>query len=68
MGNWLVIVKGCGTHHNDGKDYDADKMAKDFIKKLKEEGQTIIDAEFILHNPSESLLSGWKDTTQSGRF
>jgi hypothetical protein len=46
MGNWNIHIAGIGVHHNTDLDEDANKMAHEFVKKLKAAGHTIIDAEF----------------------
>lgn len=46
MGNWNITIEGVGPHHNGGKSFDADKMAIDFVSKLKAEGHTIRHASF----------------------
>lgn len=34
MGNWTMHIEGTGPHHND-KEYDAEKMGEEFVKKLQ---------------------------------
>ncbi len=46
MGNWNINIQGTGCHHNLNLATDADKMAAEFVKKLKEAGHQIEHAEF----------------------
>lgn len=54
MGNWHISVQGTGAHHN--KDYpkDANKMARQFVKDLKEAGHSVEHAEFT-HGAKEAI-------------
>lgn len=44
MGNWDISIKGVGIHHN-GREDDVEQLAAEFVKKLKEKGQTVGDAK-----------------------
>lgn len=46
MGNWNITIEGVGPHHND-RDFDADFMAKAFVKALKDAGHIIRYASFV---------------------
>jgi len=41
MGNWHISIRGIGPHHNQDNPKDADKMAKEFVSKLKAAGQSV---------------------------
>ncbi len=43
MGNYCIVIQGCGPHHNDLSS-DADQIAKDTVALLKEKGHTITHA------------------------
>lgn len=45
MGDWVVVIRGTGAHHN-GKDYDADKMTQDFVHELKRQGHLKVEGTF----------------------
>ena len=61
MGSWTIKIKGVGAHHNkpDLADGDAEKMAKDFVEELRQEGHSIEAATFTQtgHDPVDDLLS-----------
>jgi hypothetical protein len=46
MGNWNIIIQGTGPHHNNKPEIDANELAKEFVKKLIEQGQSIQGASF----------------------
>lgn len=46
MGNWNINIQGVGAHHNPDYPKDANRMAKDFVKQLKDAGHAIEHAEF----------------------
>ena len=46
MGNWNISINGIGAHHNKDNPTDANKLAKEFVKKLKAAGQTVEFASF----------------------
>lgn len=43
MGNWAIVIRGIGPHHNN-QPYDVDKMAKEFATHLEAAGQKIQSA------------------------
>jgi len=45
MGDWVITIRGIGAHHN-GKDYDADKIAQDFVHELKRQGHDRVEGTF----------------------
>lgn len=62
MGNWNISIEGLGSHHNGAdavvkelNEYDADKLAKKFVKELKHHGH-IVDKASFTHGGAESLL------------
>lgn len=45
MGNWNITIRGVGVHHNDGRlPEDANRMAAEFVQKLRDAGHTISHA------------------------
>jgi hypothetical protein len=46
MGNWAIVIRGVGCHHNVDLDADANKMAAEFVKQLKKAGHTVSHASF----------------------
>jgi hypothetical protein len=47
MGNWNINIEGIGPHHNpDDYPKDANRMAAEFVKRLKEAGHTVSRASF----------------------
>lgn len=54
MGNWHISIRGVGAHHN-GKDYDADAMAKVFAEALKIAGHNVLGAAFT-YGAEQDLL------------
>lgn len=55
MGNWNITIEGVGAHHN--KDYpkDANLMAAEFAKALRDAGHTVYHASFT-HGGAENIL------------
>lgn len=55
MGNWNINISGIGVHNNTRVEVpeDADKMAKQFVKDLKERGHTIDSATFTAGYPED---------------
>lgn len=54
MGNWNITIRGVGSHHNEQYEKDADRMAADFVKKLREAGHTVMGAT-ITHGGESDL-------------
>jgi len=54
MGNWTIVIKGVGCHHN--MDYlgDADRMAAEFVKALRNAGHSVSHAA-ITHGGETDL-------------
>lgn len=47
MGNWAIIINGCGQHHNKDRENDADEIFKAAVQKLKEAGQHVEYAAIV---------------------
>lgn len=43
MGNWNIIIRGVGQHHN-GMETDAEKFAERFAQEMRDAGHTIKSA------------------------
>ena len=55
MGNWNITIQGIGSHHNHPQpENDANKMAADFVEKLRSVGHVINSATFT-HGGMENL-------------
>lgn len=54
MGSWNINIQGIGSHHNTDYPKDANKMAAEFVAKLKEAGHTVEVATFT-HGGVEHL-------------
>ena len=54
MGNWNINIQGVGCHHNENYQNDANKMADEFVQKLKDAGHTVEAATFT-HGGKEDL-------------
>ena len=46
MGDWVIVVRGTGAHHNSDNSGDADRMADRFVRELQHLGHTIHAASF----------------------
>lgn len=46
MGNWNITIRGIGAHHNKKLAYDANRMAAEFVQKLKAAGHQVTSASF----------------------
>lgn len=55
MGNWNINIQGIGCHHNTDLAIDANKMAAEFVQKLKDAGHTVEAATFT-HGGKDNLL------------
>ena len=56
MGDWHISIQGVGCHHNPDYPKDANKMAAEFVAKLREAGHYVSHAEFT-HGAKEILGS-----------
>lgn len=56
MGNWNISIRGVGAHHNAENPKDADRMARRFVRELREAGHFVLGAE-ITHGGAEKLLA-----------
>jgi hypothetical protein len=48
MGQWVAIVVGQGSHDNADFEGDADRIAQQFVAKLKDAGHRIFEASFVV--------------------
>ncbi len=48
MGQWNISIQGHGIHDNVNSPNDADKLAKEFVQKLKDAGHEIEAAHFTV--------------------
>jgi len=47
MGNWVIVIEGCGCHHNDEAHVvDANRQAAEFVQALRDAGHTVGRATF----------------------
>jgi len=46
MGNWTIVIEGHGIHHNRLESRDANRMAADFVQRLKDVGHEVHYASF----------------------
>lgn len=54
MGDWHISIRGAGAHHNQDNDRDANKMAAEFVKELRQAGHHVADACFT-HGGAENI-------------
>lgn len=53
--NWNLTIRGEGEHHTEGgSSKDADVLIREFIQKLRDEGHTVLIANFT---PGEDDLA-----------
>lgn len=57
MGNWNITIRGVGNHHNESLPSDANRMAAEFVQKLKDVGHTIVAAS-ITHGGEDDIVGG----------
>lgn len=57
MGNWDISIQGVGTHHNPGREEDAEKMAKKFVEELRKAGHHVTHARFT-YGGAEDIDAG----------
>ena len=46
MGNWAIVIRGVGSHHNKRYAQDANRMTAGFVKELKDAGHHVSSATF----------------------
>ncbi len=46
MGNWHISIQGVGCHHNGDKEFDADRLVKEFVQTLIRHGHLVERADF----------------------
>jgi hypothetical protein len=54
MGHYKITIKGLGSHHNTDNKADADKMAFEFVNRLKYAGHNISEATFEKISPMDT--------------
>ena len=54
MGDWTIVVKGIGAHHNSNYPKDANRMTAKFVKDLKEAGHNVQYASFT-HGSNDNI-------------
>lgn len=54
MGDWAIFVKGIGAHHNRKYPKDANRLAAEFVKKLRDEGHNVQFASFT-HSGNDNI-------------
>lgn len=54
MGNWNITIRGVGSHHNRAYPNDANRMAAEFVKKLKDAGHSVVAAS-ITHGAEDDI-------------
>jgi len=56
MGQFHISIEGMGIHHNKKTPNDANRLAKEFVDKLKAIGHTVTKASFT-SGGSDDLLN-----------
>lgn len=64
MGRWSIAIEGTGAHHNADYPQDANKMAEEFVGRLKSAGHQVEHATFTsgsrdFIDPALSALNGY---------
>lgn len=67
MGQWNITIRGTGCHHNKGGAFssktgsatDANRMAAEFVKELKEAGHAVVSAS-ITYGGDEDITDADK--------
>lgn len=44
MGDWAIVIRGVGAHHGRGNASDANRMAAEFVQKLRAIGHNVVSA------------------------
>lgn len=57
MGNWAIMIHGCGQHHNKLDPHDANRMAADFVQRLRDAGHVHVEAAFV-HGGADAVDAG----------
>ncbi len=72
MGNWAIVIRGVGSHHNKAYDADANRMAAEFVVKLRDAGHHVEAASFthgsedVITNGSEYLAADDRRRAEKG--
>jgi hypothetical protein len=56
MGNWHISISGVGAHHNKLYEKDANRMAAEFVQRLRDAGHNVTRHEF--HSSSLDDIDG----------
>lgn len=67
MGDWNITIKGVGAHHNKDYDKDANKMAADFVARLKAAGHAVTHASFT-HGGADDISDPDKYLEERKRY
>ncbi len=54
MGNWNITIRGMGQHHNRCDPADANRMAADFVQRLRDAGHQVLEQSFT-HGGSDDI-------------
>ncbi|MBI3936751.1 MAG: hypothetical protein HY323_07220 [Betaproteobacteria bacterium] len=57
MGNWNISIQGTGQHHNKHSYKDANRMAAEFVQRLRDAGHTVTHA-FFTHGCVDCVDAG----------
>lgn len=57
MGQWNITIQGTGAHHNKQYPADANRLAAEFVQKLRDAGHVVTHASFT---------SGGRDDIDAG--
>lgn len=55
MGNWVINIEGTGQHHNGSNPKDADVLATEIVKILRDAGQNVEHATFTYGGRQNAL-------------
>lgn len=56
MSVWSLTIVGYGPHHNGNAAFDADFLAREFVKALKRSGHTINTATFSVESDDVNAI------------
>jgi len=59
MGYWNITIEGTGAHHNKKHADDANRLAAEFVQKLRDAGHTVSHASFT-HSGRDDIGAGAK--------
>lgn len=64
MGDWNITIKGVGSHHNKKYPADANRLAAEFVGKLKAAGHSVTHASFTFGG-AEDLSDPSQNSTEA---